>query len=392
MNKRIGKSLWGLIIIMGLVLSSCAPAATPAPPEPVATEPPVIQTVEVEVEKTVEVVVTKEVVKEIQITPTPMVKDEITIALGTAFDHVVSFAAAEKGIWDKHGFDVKFKIVPTGVDQIAAMQAGEAQFAQAGSFPIASAISQGVPVRMLGFLQGASYQAKYDPDMAVVARGDVGIEGIADLKGKKIGVPVGTVAHEYLLALLSANGIQESDVSILNIKDTELRIAIENGDVDAIACWEAFPSTILVKVPGTKLVQRDGGYIARFGTLITLQDILDENPEMVKRYLLAFSEAQKWVREHPDEAGVIATRWIGGLDPDVARAVARTLAYDPRISEYSYMGWEESVKFLVAQGRVPSEFDVRAAFAPEFMLEIMEEYPELFSDLPEIPADKQLKP
>jgi len=79
-----------------------------------------------------------------------------------------------------------------------------------------------------------------------------GITSIKDLKGKKIGVELGFVDHLLLLKGLEANGMTESDVTLVNIPTHETPKAFASGDVDAIAAWQPNSGQALKAVPGSK--------------------------------------------------------------------------------------------------------------------------------------------
>ena len=53
---------------------------------------------------------------------------EAVAAVGNNFNHVPSFVGVEKGIFLKHGIDLKLKVLVSGVEMVKAVQAGEAQF------------------------------------------------------------------------------------------------------------------------------------------------------------------------------------------------------------------------------------------------------------------------
>src|SRR3989442_15937470 len=63
----------------------------------------------------------------------------VTAAIGSNMNHVPSFVGVEKGIFLKHGVDVKLKILSTGQEMSKALQAGEAQPVGAAvfNFPLA---------------------------------------------------------------------------------------------------------------------------------------------------------------------------------------------------------------------------------------------------------------
>src|SRR5438046_8325563 len=64
----------------------------------------------------------------------------VTAAIGSNMNHVPSFVGVEKGIFLKHGVDVKLKILSTGQEMSKALQAGEAQLVGAAfsTFPLAA--------------------------------------------------------------------------------------------------------------------------------------------------------------------------------------------------------------------------------------------------------------
>jgi len=78
-----------------------------------------------------------------------------------------------------------------------------------------------------------------------------GINSVAELAGKRIGVEVGFVCHLLLLQALEANGMGESDVTLVNIPTHELPQAFATGDVDAVAAWQPNSSQALAAVPGS---------------------------------------------------------------------------------------------------------------------------------------------
>ncbi len=81
-----------------------------------------------------------------------------------------------------------------------------------------------------------------------------GIETVKDLKGKKIGVEVGFVGHLLLLKALEANGMSESDVTLVNVPTHETPQAFASGDVDAVVAWQPSSGQALAAIPGSKAV------------------------------------------------------------------------------------------------------------------------------------------
>jgi NitT/TauT family transport system substrate-binding protein len=86
----------------------------------------------------------------------------------------------------------------------------------------------------------------------VVAK--AGIKTVKDLKGKKIGVEVGFVDHLLLLKGLEAAGLQEKDVTLVNMPTGQTAQGLASGSVDAIAAWQPNSGQALKEVPGSTAI------------------------------------------------------------------------------------------------------------------------------------------
>ncbi len=134
-------------------------------------------------------------------------------AVGNNMNHVPSFVGVEKGIFLKHGVDLKLKVLSTGQEMTKAVQAGEAQFLGAAysNFPVA--VERGLKAKGLIGLMG-DRTAKYsDEPVSIITRKGTGITKAQDLAGKKVGTPIGGTAHEYLGVVLKKAGSSDEVIS-----------------------------------------------------------------------------------------------------------------------------------------------------------------------------------
>ena len=70
---------------------------------------------------------------------------------------------------------------------------------------------------------------------------DRGIRNIAGLKGKKIGLPRGTIMEFYLGRLLDLHGMSIRYVTLINLSPRQAADAIANGSVDAVVTMGTIP-------------------------------------------------------------------------------------------------------------------------------------------------------
>lgn len=319
----------------------------------------------------------------------------INIAAGSAIDHVTNFAALDMGIFEKYGLDANITVYDTGVQIVNAIQSGDADVGTFGSVPMLTSVSKGIPLRLIAYNHGAPNRKYYNDNQGVVASAASGVkEGdIAGLAGKKLGMPIGTAAEPYVNGLLEKAGVDPNSIKIVNIGPPDLAIALQQGSIDAAVVWEAFVSTIVKEVDGAVLVMR-GNSPGWFdpGTTVTSQKTIDEKREVLKRYLSAQAEIHQWVRQNLDEAAEVATRWITGLDLEVAKSSIRAPVFDIRMSKLTYEGYEEiTIPYLISQGKIDEAFPATKVVAPEILIEVMNEYPQFFSDQDPIPPEYQLK-
>jgi len=153
--------------------------------------------------------------------------------------------AIEKKWFKEAGVDVKFE----WFDYVASMDAYAAGKLDAVHMTNGDALvtgSTGAPNVMILLNDYSNGN-----DMVV---GKQGVSSIKDLKGKKVGVEVGFVAHLMLLTALEANGMSESDVTLVNVPTNETPQVLASGEVDAIVAWQPSSGQALSMVPGSKAV------------------------------------------------------------------------------------------------------------------------------------------
>ena len=314
----------------------------------------------------------------------------------TGIDQIGLPIALERGFFEKHGLDVTVaRPYATGVDALNALQAGESEIVQVG-VPMIGAVLRGMDLVALGNYSGNATKLGSDATMALIASESSGIKKgeLASLKGKKIAASFGTINHLYILALLEKAGLTPADVTLVNTPPPEMTVALLAKGVDAFACWDPVPIVAMKDVPGAIEVIRGGDVISYLGFNIALRPWLEKNGETAEKFLAAVSEADKWMRANPKQAAAIGTRWFPGLRPDVAEVAMEynIQQVDRRISATNYRALWQAQDTLQRLGVLKSVFDVNKHIEPKHILAVMAKHPELFSDLPAIPADIAVKP
>nr|WP_321466112.1 NrtA/SsuA/CpmA family ABC transporter substrate-binding protein [uncultured Desulfobulbus sp.] len=142
---------------------------------------------------------------------------------------------------------------------------------------------------------------------ALVVRNDAPIQGIADLRGKKIGYVPGTM-HEILLReALSRNGLSPvTDVRLVRVDFFDMGTALAKGSIDAFLSGEPFPTMAVINGYGRILSYPYYGESVgtiNAGMLVT-RALIAKNPAAVQKLVNAHARATEALKR--DRA-----RWLG---------------------------------------------------------------------------------
>jgi taurine transport system substrate-binding protein len=100
-----------------------------------------------------------------------------------------------------------------------------------------------------------------DSSEALVTRNGAGIDKPADLKGKRIAVPIGSTAHFSLMGALKMYNLTEKDVTVVGMSPAEIAAAWAQNAVDAAFVW--YP--VQAKIRENGKVMTTAGAIAKTG-------------------------------------------------------------------------------------------------------------------------------
>lgn len=249
------------------------------------------------------------------------------------------YAHATGEIEKATGYKINFRKFGGGGDVIRAMASGQVQIGEAGSAPIASALSQGLPVELIWILTDIA-----DAEV-MVARNGSGVKTIADLKGKKVGVPFTSTTHFHALVALESAKVNPADVRILNMRPPEIAAAWERGDIDATFIWN--PVLARVKSNGTVLIS--SGQItkntgkATFDGIVAQKDWAKANADFVSKFLKVVAAADDNYRKNKSKwsVGSPMVKAVAEITGEKAENVPAGMALYafPTIAEQTSKAW-----------------------------------------------------
>jgi len=303
-----------------------------------------------------------------QITEPP---DEVTVQLAWAHQYQFAgfYAAEQQGFYAEEGLEVNLLPRPgVAVDVTANVVDGLADFGITFGAGLVVDRSRGRPVTAI-----ATIYRRYP--LAFMTLAESGIARPQDFPGHttRTLTPGGSaVAFEAMMTRL---GLDPHSVEQLDVGyDLAPFFA---GELDI---WPGY-------LPNEPLTAREEGYdvnlilpddygIHLYGdVLFTTDRLIEENPDLVLRFLRATLRGWQWAVENPQEAGPLALKYDSTLDP--AQQAAMMEASVPLVyTGEDHIGWmrdevwQGMYDLLMEQGLLAEPFDVHEAYTMEFLQEI----------------------
>ncbi len=281
----------------------------------------------------------------------------------------MQLVATSDALQAETGWEIEWRKFAAGTDVIAAMASGDVVLSELGSSPFAIAASQGIDLQLIAF---SDVIGKAE---SLIARNDSGIASVADLKGKRIAVPVGSTAHFSLMGALQHEGISEADVTIMNMPPDQIAAAWEQGVIDATWIWQPVQSEILKT--GTLIIGADQSAEWGFPTFdgwVVDREFGQANKDKIVAFLKEIDKANAAYLADPaawtvDSTEVQTLAAATGADPAQVPGILEGFTFLPMAAQVSdtWLGGaaatvKGTAEFLKAAGRIDSVGDDYAGF------------------------------
>lgn len=148
----------------------------------------------------------------------------------------------------------------------------------------------------------------------LLVSGSSSINGVADLKGKKVATIKGTLPHFYLLEALKANGLQASDINLINMTGPDSEQALRLGQIDAMVSG-TWKSQQLLK-EGFRAIDSTRETPIGRGTLVIVatDGFIAAHPTFFPRFFQVRQQASDWANANHDTAIDLIAMAAGGID------------------------------------------------------------------------------
>lgn len=277
--------------------------------------------------------------------------------------YLPAFLAQTRGIFKEEGLEVELILMLGARSGIQALVSGDVHFVmQLGA--ALSAIWSGADLRLLAQMTNMlPYSLIVRPE----------IQRLEDLRGKRIGVSVGSTTHALVHELFKLNSIDDKGIEYVNIPGAAPKIAaLEKGLIAAAPL--APPTELKALRGGFKRLVVFGDVLPEmsFTGIVATGRYIKENPKTVERMVRAIVRGTYSARD--DSAAAIgAMQRYMKITPDEAREsyqlVRRSLTPILTESGVKRMAGMVSGTIGVAQTREPKEY-MDLSFLNRVLLEL----------------------
>jgi len=288
----------------------------------------------------------------------PVKVDEINISYVKLPLNVPSIVEKKMGLFErefgKDNIKVTFPEILQGPKMTEAMASGALDFANAlGGTSAILAAANGVPLKVIGIYSRA-------PKAFTIMAKDPAIQSMADLKGKRVAGPKGTILHQLLLASQEKSGLKADEVSFINMDIPPGMTAMLNGNVDAALI--AGPAVSKAQEAGAHIIATGEDLLSATIVIAVRTEFLDKHPELVKRYLQVHAESLLYMKEHTADVYKMAAEETG-LSLEQVEKMYALYDFKSGITDNDIKDLEKTQEFLLKNGMLTKTVDIRSMIA-----------------------------
>jgi NitT/TauT family transport system substrate-binding protein len=228
-----------------------------------------------------------------QATPPPVTLKIVALPI---LDTLPILVAQNQGLFEKNGVKVEFIPAASAPERDQLIASGQADGMINELLSAMFFNKEGVRVQVVRYARSASSGSAL---FTLLAYPGAGIATPADLKGKAIGISEGTIIAYLTERMLSAEGVNPSEVKFISTPKIDGRLALlQSGELDAAVLPE--PLASVAAKGGSVVVLSDTRHPEfSFSTLSFRKEVLEANPEAVRGFLRGIEVATDLINKEP---------------------------------------------------------------------------------------------
>ena len=241
--------------------------------------------------------------------------DEIHVAFFPSISHAVPIVGIENNIFQENLTEQKIievKIFDSGPQVIESLFANSIDLAYVGPGPVINGFlkSNGNDLKILAGAAngGASF----------IIQKNSGLDSIENFHGKRIASPqISNTQDVSLRHYLSIHGLEPVEkggtVFVLNISNPDIYTLFAKGDVDGAWVPEPWATILVEELGGIRLFNESQFWPEKqFSSVLLIgrTNFVEQNPEIIKKWILSNQKTAEWINSNPDKTKIIYNEFM----------------------------------------------------------------------------------
>ncbi len=255
-------------------------------------------------------------------------------------------------------YRIEWSAFPNAAPLLEALNAGAIDTGIGGDAAFIFSIGSGAAIKAIGA------QRYEGPGPVLVVRAGSPIHSLADIAGKRIATPKGSVGHNLILAALEAHGKPLDAARLAFMSPQDGQAALLSGSVDGWAIWD--PNATLAARQGARLIFAPEGLVPAYALLFGSDAAIAGKRNLLTDYRRRLYTGWDWAATHgPDYARLLHQET--GIPLDVWQAVTkRTRRLPTEIDAALIAAQQQTADRYFHAGLIDRKIDVKSGFDQSF--------------------------
>ncbi len=284
---------------------------------------------------------------------------QVTLGLSDWPGWVAWYVAEKEGYFKKYGADVKLVWFPDYMTSVNALSAGQIDANCQALIDTLSPVEKKVPAKVILVTDNSAGN-----DALMVSNS---IKNFSGLKGKTIGVEIGSIEHYLAATALKDNGLLLSDVNFVNMSTGDAAAAVIAGRAPAAGVWNPWIQRIENAKAGHALFTSKSAPGLIPDVVYARDAALKAHRKDFVAMTKAWFDAVKFIQAHPMQAAEIMAPHVGLKPQEYALSLAGTRLFGAELNVKAmrkssdpvslYVSTADTGAFLVSQKAIAATPD-----------------------------------
>ena len=267
--------------------------------------------------------------------------EKVTVRFTWKFkgEYAPLFLALDKGYYKAEGLDVDLAEGSGAQTVLKLLASGNEKFGYGPAVAAATAISQGLPVKVIALYQTGA-------PMGVISFPDMPLKTPKDLEGKRLAISVGETFGDMLIPFTRINHVDIGKISQIQMDSSARTTQFLTRKVDIMSVYLSNELPQVEKRAGVKfnvLKVSDFGLNVLGASMMVGNAFAEQSPQTVKKLLRATAKGYRDAMANPKDAAKAMAKYMKvPEDPDVLDRQVEETVVSTNAPAGKPLGWQES--------------------------------------------------